>query len=198
MTPSLAEASALIRHRRTIKPADMDAARPVEPALLLELLENANWAPTHGITEPWRFRVFTGDSRARLAAALQLTYREVTPAAEFREDKHEKLGKNPLLAPVLVAVWMERRGAGKVPEIEEIEAVACAVQNMALSAAAAGLGFFWSSPPLIYSQTFGDWLGIKAEDRCLGLLYLGWPRAGAPSPQSTRGPIQEKVTFADA
>lgn len=176
----------------------MDATRPVESALLLELLDNANWAPTHGITEPWRFRVFTGGSRARLATALQQIYREVTPATEYREDKHEKLGKNPLLAPVLVAVWMERRGTGKVPEIEEIEAVACAVQNMALSAAAAGLGFFWSSPPLIYSQRFGDWLGIKEDDRCLGLLYIGWPRPGAPVPQSMRSPIREKVTFADA
>lgn len=198
MIPSLEQTTALIRARRTIKPADMDADRPVERALLMELLENASWAPTHGLTEPWRFRVFTGDARAKLAGELQRLYREVTPASEFREDKFDKLGKNPLLAPVIIIAWMERSGGDKIPEIEEIESVACAIQNFALTATAAGLGSFWSSPPLIYDHAFNDWLGIRPEDRCVGLLYLGWPKASAPAPKSTRAPINDKVSFVDA
>ena len=198
MNPTLAEVSALIRNRRTTKPAGMDAERAVDPGLLIELLENANWAPSHGLTEPWRFRVFTGAARARLAAEMQRIYREVTPAAGFREDKYEKLGKNPLLAPVVIVALMERHGGGKIPEIEEIEAVACALQNLALSATAAGLGFFWSSPPLIYDKAFNDWLGFAAEDRCVGLVYLGWPKADAAAPTSVRTPITDKVSFADA
>ncbi|MBX7207313.1 MAG: nitroreductase [Verrucomicrobiaceae bacterium] len=199
MIPSLAETSALIRSRRTVKPADMETDRPVEHALLMELLENANWAPTHGLTEPWRFRAFTGDARARLGGEMQRLYREVTPPAEFREDKFDKLGANPLLAPVIVVAWMERRGGDKIPEIEEIEAVACAMQNLMLSATAAGLGSFWSSPPLIYERAFNDWLGIRAEDRCAGLLYLGWPKDGASSGlKSVRTSIHDKISFADA
>jgi len=198
MSLSLEATSTLIRSRRTVKPADMDAARAIDPALLTELLENASWAPTHGLTEPWRFHVFTGAARARLATDMQRIYREITPADAFRDDKHDKLGKNPLLAPVIIAAIMERRGGDKIPEIEEIEAVACALQNLALSAAAAGLGFFWSSPPLIYDRRFHDWLGIRPEDRCVGLVYLGWPKAGAAQPKSTRTPILEKVTFTDA
>lgn len=198
MLPTLEQTSALIRSRRTLKPADMDAERSIDQALLMELLENANWAPTHGLTEPWRFRVFTGDARARLATAMQGLYREVTPAAEFREDKHDKLGKNPLLAPVIVVAWMERCGGDKIPEIEEIEAVACALQNLMLSATAAGLGSFWSSPPLIYDAAFNEWLGIRSEDKCVGLLYLGWPKADSPAPKSVRTPIKSKISFADA
>jgi nitroreductase len=72
------------------------------------------------------------------------------------------------------------------------------LQNFALSATAAGLGFFWSSPPLIYDQTFNNWLGIRAEDRCVGLVYLGWPKADSAAPKSVRTPITEKVTFVDA
>lgn len=198
MIPSLADTTSLIRSRRTVKPADMDAARPVDRALLMELLENATWAPTHGLTEPWRFRVYEGEARAHLAAEMQRLYREVTPAAEFREDKLEKLGKNPLLAPVIIIAWMERNGGGKISELEELEAVACAIQNFALSATAAGLASFWSSPPLIYDRAFNDWLGIRPEDRCVGLLYLGWPKASAPAPKSTRAPINDKVSFAHA
>ncbi len=197
MIPSLAETTALIRSRRTLKPAEMDGARPVERALLLELLENANWAPTHGLTEPWRFRVFTGEARARLAENLQRIYSEITPPAQFREDKHAKLGRNPLLAPVVIVAFMQRSDAGKIPELEEMEAVACALQNLALSAAAAGLGFSWSSPPLIYDRAFNEWLGFRTEDRCAGLIYLGWPKEGAAEPKSARKPVTDKVTFAD-
>lgn len=191
-------ASDLIRQRRSIKPADMDPERPVERALLMELLENANWAPTHGLTEPWRFRVFTGEARRRLGSEMQRIYREVTPVPAFRENKLEKLGRNPLLAPMVVVVWMERRGGEKIPEIEEIEAVACAIQNILITASAAGLGASLSSPPLIYTRAFNDWLGIRPEDRCLGLVYLGWPKPGLAWPRSVRQPVADKISWADA
>jgi hypothetical protein len=50
---TLDDLSALIRQRRSLKPAAMDAARPIDRAVLMTLLENATWAPTHGLTEPW-------------------------------------------------------------------------------------------------------------------------------------------------
>ena len=31
----------------------------INDSIILQLLENANWAPTHKLTEPWRFKVFT-------------------------------------------------------------------------------------------------------------------------------------------
>lgn len=194
--PSLADTSALIRLRRSIKPVDMEATRPLERELIEHLLEDATWAPTHGLTEPWRFRVFTGASaRKELAGTLQRIYREVTPPAQFQEDKLKKLGENPLLAPAVVACWMERSSGDKIPEIEEIEAVACALQNLMLAATAAGLGSFWSSPPLLESEPFQQWLGIRKEDRCVGLIYLGWPRDGRTPPKSARRPLSEVVTW---
>ncbi len=58
----------IIRKRRTIKPPMMSDA-PVEEEDLRAILENANWAPTHGKTEPWRFVVFEGDAIASLEGA---------------------------------------------------------------------------------------------------------------------------------
>ena len=192
---NLAAVSAIIRRRRSIKPVDMDPTRLVPRSLLSAVLENSNWAPTHGMTEPWRFHVFQGESRQSLAEVMQSLYREQTPAGEFREEKMRKLGENPLLAPVVMAIVMERRGGQKVPELEEIEAVACAVQNMHLTASAAGLAAYWSSPPLIYSRAFANWLEIRSDDRCLGLFYLGWPRAELKWPESNRKPVEEKITW---
>ncbi|MBB5034606.1 nitroreductase family protein [Prosthecobacter vanneervenii] len=195
--PSPSQLSALMRHRRSIKPVDLDAARGVERALLTQILEDATWAPTHGLTEPWKFIVHQGAARQRLAETMQRVYRDTTPAHEFREDKMKKMSENPLLAPVIIACVMERRGGAKIPEIEEIEAVACALQNLQLSATAAGLGCYWSSPPLLGTREFADWLGIGSEDKCVGLIYLGWPRAGLNWPRSVRQPVETKTLWRD-
>lgn len=193
--PPLSDVTRLIRHRRSIKPVDMDGTRSIEPDLLTELIENATWAPNHGMTEPWKFHVFSGDSRQLLAEGLRSIYQQTTPTAEFREDKLKKMGENPLLAPVIIACVMERKGGSKIPELEEIEAVSCALQNLMLSATAAGLGSFWSSPPLLDTAEFQKWLGIQREDRCLGLMYLGWPKENLNWPRSVRQPVTTKITW---
>lgn len=191
----LEDISALIRNRRSVKPVDMDLERPVPEALVLQLLENGTWAPTHGLTEPWKFHVFAGGARKRLAEALPKIYQEVTPAAEVREDKLIKLGQNPLLAPVVIACCVEKRGGDKIPFLEEVEAVACAMQNVMLSATAAGLGSFWSSPPVLGSAAFGKWLGLSEGDLCVGLLYLGWVKEGRVVTEVRRRPVAEKVVW---
>jgi nitroreductase len=189
--------SALIRHRRSIKPVDMDSSREVERALLTSIIEDAIWAPTHGLTEPWKFVVHQGAARQRLAETMQRVYQVTTPANEFREDKMKKMGENPLLAPVVIACVMERRGGAKIPEVEEIEAVACALQNLQLSATAAGLGCYWSSPPILGTREFAEWLQIGAEDRCVGLIYLGWPKPALNWPRSVRQPVESKTRWCD-
>jgi len=191
----LSTLSGIIRQRRSVKPALMDPEKPVDAALLDTLLENANWAPTHGLTEPWRFTVFTGSARQKLAGFLQGLYQVLTPAHAFKKEKLEKLGRNPLLAPVVLAICMQRGNNTKIPELEEVEAVACAVQNLHLSASAAGLAGFWSTPPILSSAELRAFLGLGDKDACLGLFYLGWPKEGEPLPESRRSPMKDKVTW---
>lgn len=183
----------IIRERRSVKPALMKPD-PLSRETIELLLENARWAPTHGLTEPWHFSVFQGTSRHRLAEGLQQLYREQTAPDAFRPEKLAKLGKNPLLAPVVIALGLQRDASGKIPEVEEIAAVACAVQNMHLTAAALGLAGFWSSPPIVYSQAFCDFLGNERIDRCLGLFYLGFPQDDLQL-ISPRRPIAEKTVW---
>lgn len=192
MSLRLAAANALIRRRRTIKPQDM-TDRMVENRHLASILENANWAPTHGMTEPWRFFIFTGEGRRRLADFCQSLYRKVTPEAAFRQDKFEKLGTAPLQAPVIIAVAMKRQEIEKIPEIEEIEAVACAVHNMHLTSSALGMAAFWGTPPLVYTDEMREWLGLSdPRDKCLGFFYLGWP-ASEEWPEGKRGDLASKI-----
>ena len=98
------------------------------------------------------------------------------------------------LAPVVMAVCMARDPSGRIPEIEEVMAVACAVQNLHLSATAAGLAGMWSTPPLVYTEAIKPVLGLDGNERCLGFFFLGWP-AQEPPPPRARAPLGEKVRW---
>lgn len=189
----------LYRSRRSLKPAAMDPVRAVPRERVVELLEDARWAPTHGLTQPWRFHVFASpEARARLGAGLQAIYDDITPPAARDDGKRAKLAAGARQAPVVIAVAARVVPGGKVPEWEEIAAVACAVQNLMLSAHERGLGSFWSSPPAATGPGFRTWLGLDETHRAMGLVYLGWPMTGQPAPVSVRGDAAECVTWHDA
>jgi nitroreductase len=185
----------LIRKRRTIKPKQF-SDRSIEKDVIQEILENANWAPTHGLTEPWRFSVFTGDSRQKLAEFLAATYKALTPPESFRSNKYEGMSKNAMLAQAVIVVGMKRQEIEKIAELDEIMAVACAVQNMHLTAAAHGIGGFWSTNVAAVSDEMREFIGLQPKDRALGLFYLGYPEGDWPA--GNRQPISDKVTWVES
>ena len=187
MKYNLSEITELIKNRRTIYPK-FYSSRKVHKEIIEHLIRNATWAPTHGNTQPWRFKVYREESRKELSVKLGDLYKELTPESLFKEEKLKKIIARPFLASVAIVICMKRGDNEKIPEIEEVQAVACAVQNMCLTATAYGLGSFWSSPKIIYSDQMKSYLKLKSEDKCLGILYLGYPTIDWPKGQ--RKPIQ--------
>ena len=180
MKYNLSEISEIIKDRRTIYP-ELYTSRKVHKEIIEHLLRNAVWAPTHGKTEPWRFKVYSGESRNVLSEKLGELYQKLTPKEQFKEEKLVKIKARPFLSSVVIAVCMERGNNEKIPVIEEIEAVACAIQNMSLTATAYGLGSFWSTPKIIYTTEMNSFLNLKEQDKCVGLFYVGyvegkWPK----------------------
>ena len=198
---NLTDISELIRHRRTIKPIT-STGEPnyqdgvIEPSVLEKLLDNANWAPTHGLTEPWRFVIFQGDSRFSLARFLASAYEEHTAEEAFKPAKLEKIRLYAERATVAIALGMQRRES-VIPAEEEVIAVACAVQNIQLTATALGLGTFWSSSPVYDLPATREFFGWTGEnDRCLGILYAGYPANAWPERKHGQPePITEKVEW---
>jgi nitroreductase len=180
MKYNLSEITDIIRNRRTIYPEDY-TDRKVQREIVEKLLNNAIWAPTHGMTQPWRFKVFMDDAIARLATTMQHLYRETTAPEKFKPAKAERLYNRVLKTSVIIAVCMERQEEEKIPEIEEVEAVACAVQNMHLTCTAYGLGAYWSSGGATYTNEMKEFLGLKNKDRCLGFFFVGYPSGVWPS-----------------
>jgi nitroreductase len=164
--------------------------KKIDDSIINQLLENANWAPTHKLTEPWRFTVFTGEALKRFAQYQAEMYKKME-ADNFKEDRYQKLLHNPLLASHIISIGMKRNE--KVPEIEEIAAVSCAVQNMYLTAAAYGAGCYWTTGGVTYYEDAKSFFGLDEKDKLLGFLYVG--EIAVPSPSGTRAPASEKIRW---
>ena len=188
MRYNLSEINELIRNRRTIFPEQF-SERKVHREQIEVMLNNAQWAPTHGNTQPWRFHVFMEDGLSTLSQFLGSTYLKLTPENQQNDVKLGKLIRRPLLASAVIAVSMKRQDEEKIMEIEEIEAVACAIQNMHLTCTAYGIGGFWSTPKLIYSSEMNEFLNLGDKDKCLGLFYVGYPAIEWPT-MTHRKPIE--------
>lgn len=182
----------LIRSRRSTKPR-LYNGKKINDRIVWQIIENANWAPNHGLTQPWRFKVFTDSSLEKLGEFQANLYQKITPPEKFKPEKYDRMKTNLLKSSHVIVICMKRQKSEKILEIEEIEAVACSVQNMALTAAAYGICSFWGSGGVTYTEELKEFLGLAAKDRCLGYLYLGY--SDNPTTHSRREPIQEKVEW---
>jgi len=194
MKYSLSEVNDLMRNRRTIYP-EQYTDRAVQRDMMEVILNNALWAPTHGKTQPWRFKVYMGEGRKHLSEKMLELYKRLTPSDKFSEAKYKRIGERISKTSVMVLLAMERTPGTKIPEIEEVEAVSCAAQNILLSATAYGLGAFWSSPGFLYDKASSEAFGFKPEDKLLGLIYFGYPAVDWP--KSHRKPLEFVTDWID-
>lgn len=186
------EISKIIRERRSIFPSTY-IDKPIDRAIIEEILENANWAPNHKKTEPWRFKVYHGkDALEKLGAEMGAVYKRHTPEEAFKERVFNKFSKNPTKAGCVIAICMQREPEESLPEWEEIAAVACAVQNMWLTCTGYDIGSYWSSPGKIIKNA-GEFMNLKDGERCIGLFYMGYYEM--PEVERVKGPIEEKVEW---
>lgn len=178
----------VIINRRAVYPSTYNTNKiPLRD--IQSCLELANWAPTHRRTEPWRFIVFSDHSLIPLANASAAAYTKAT--SKFDDFKHSKIKKNILKSSHVVAIILHRDIKERVPEWEEIAAVAMAVQNLWLKAHELGIGSYWSSPG--WAENLSHFLSLAENERCLGLFYMGY--SDAPPAKGWRENWQKKVTF---
>lgn len=185
----------LIRTRRAIY-TNMFSGEHVDNRIIEEMLENANWAPSHRLTNPWRFVVFHGEGLKKLSDFQGELYKQKS-GADFDEGKFKKFTGKPLECSHVIAIGMQRDEKERVPEVEEVCAVACAVQNMWLTACAHKIGCYWSTGGVTFYEEAKSFFGLGTQDKLLGFLYIGMPKTDK-WPQGKRTPIDEKVKWVES
>jgi nitroreductase len=163
----------LAASRRTHKAFGPD---PVPRETLLEILAAARFAPTHHMTEPWRFRVLGPETLARL--------KEVDTKGAAKLER----------APTLVVATAVLTG-DLVQDEEDVCAVAAAIELVLLAATEQGLATYWRTPQVLRTPPGRDAVGIPAGERFLGLLHFGTPER-EPAARERR-PVEAYVAFLD-
>jgi nitroreductase len=181
-----------IRHRRSFGLKEL-SPEPVADDLVQQVLEAANWAPSHGKTEPWRFVIYRGDARQALSDAFGSAFRLLNPETPAGSAGEQAQRERVWQAPVWIALGMQP--SPRMPEWEELIAFGSAVQNAQLMASALGLASKWTSGACAMHESVARAVGFTPETHLYGFLYLGRP--ATTWPEGTRRPLAEKIQWVE-
>ncbi|WP_339273937.1 nitroreductase [Paenibacillus sp. FSL W8-0426] len=173
-----------IKERRSIRQFKSD---PVSQDMLLSLLDTANWAPTHGLREPWRYIQFSGDSRHIFTEAVLDAL-----SADDRRRVEESRRAEYMTIPVHLVVVMKEDSRPK-QWIEDFGAVCSWVQCFQLAAWEQGLGVVWKTNAYQFAPSFREMAGVQPGERVVGVLHIGYPEV-VPKPRP-RTAAEEKLTI---
>lgn len=150
----------------------LDGPAPT-PEHLEQILAAADRAPDHGRIRPWRVVVAQGSGIATFGNLLadSLKRRRADASEGDLERERAKAARAPMILVVSAAVDRQ----SKVPEVEQVLAVAAAVQNMFLMAHSLGYGAMWKTGDPAYDAGFKRDLKIAGDDPIVAFLYLGTP-----------------------
>jgi nitroreductase len=182
----------IIKDRRSIKPAKLNG-KIIPDELVKDILTLADWAPTHGRTEPWRFVVYSGTKVKEFCRQHAELYKANTTTENFKQESYDKLLHNGDQVSHIIIAIMQRGNLPKIPVLEEIIATSAAIQNILLGATALDIASFLSTGGLTHHQAMKDFLQLRDEDIVMGIIYLGY------SDEKTEGkrsiPLDEKVKW---
>ena len=168
--------------------------RPVEPALVEEVIAAACLAPAPHHSRPWRFVILSAEARAALTDAMgerwrQDLARDGVPEARIRrllDRSRARLAAAPVL--ILAGVeshaqrpWPDQRRQ-RAEELMFVQSLGAAIQSLMLAAHARGLGSYWLSAPLFCPEAVRLALDLPPDFQPQALIALGYPRKGLRLP----------------
>jgi nitroreductase len=182
----------VLRSRRSVFPDQLVPGKRVDDGIIREILTNAMNAPDHGKSRPWRFTVFTGEGLKTFARFQSELYKQEA-GDNFKEATYTKLQQNPLKASHIIAIGMKRTTAKAIPEIEDIVAVACAIENIYISVNAYGLGGYLTTGGVTYKDAAKAYFDLGEQDRLIGFFYIG--HIAVPPVGVAKIPLEERMKW---
>lgn len=201
----------LIKERRSVR---QFLKEPIPREDLEEILEAAQWAPSGGNKQGWKFIVIKNPDL--LDEMSKMVGDKIDKLAE-EAGLGNKLKGNKVMAtffnqaPVTIAVFMERyiskieealEGLGYQPlEIQrlrgqsDLQSIGAAIQNILLMAHSKGYGSCWLCSPNIASPEIEKLLGVAENWQLKALVPIGKPARDYKAP--VRKDLTEIVEYRD-
>lgn len=135
---------------------------------IIELLNDAVYAPTHHFRQTWRFIFIDGEEKNKVLANMDKIYEGLDPI-EWKLDYRKATIKE---AKAILVVVCEKDNPDPIWMLEEYGAASTLIQNFQLLAYERGIGVCWRSHFFLGEQ--GKFLGIKDNEMNAGVLTLGY------------------------
>ena len=154
--------------RRSIKKFN---GQPVDREDLLQIIDEAVWAPNHKNREPWRLVVACGEEIFELHKIL----RDVA-IPKWKELSEEALEKQmqKFTLPGAYAFVIVPEDVRQKQRLEDYAAASMFIQNIQLLAWDYGIGSCWKTPDFLDSPEFREALGVKSGERLISMLQMGY------------------------
>ncbi|WP_255314211.1 nitroreductase [Bacillus sp. FJAT-26390] len=179
----------LIRERRSIRKCN---SKPVEQELVVELLSSAARLQPSIDTGSWRV-VYSGTPEANKRLVDYM----------FAQISQSKLGK--LIPGKLADVFKKRFtdipghvivmstvGPDRLSDDRNYSAVCAMMQSFQLLGWERGLGMLWDTESMIQHEGFFKGIGLREDERFVGILHLGYYDKAPKSRKRT--PAEQKWT----
>src|SRR5579864_642614 len=178
---------ALMQGRRSVRQFQ---DRPVDHALIEQILEAARWAPSPHGRQPWRFAVITRpELKTLLAERMGETWqRNLEMDGQDSEIVNARLDKSRqriLKAPVIIIPCLYLEDLDRYPDerrqedetIMAIQSIGAAIQNMLLMAYDLGLDTGWMCAPLFCPEVVCEALDLDKRLIPHALITVGYAAA---------------------
>ncbi|HLL79692.1 MAG TPA: nitroreductase family protein [Ktedonobacteraceae bacterium] len=195
--------AALMQGRRSVRQFQQ---KPVERALIEQILEAARWAPSPHGRQPWRFVVITRqETKMRLAQDMGAAWRrnlemdgQATSVVEIRQEKSRQRILN---APAIIIPCLYLEDLDRYPDEQRqadettmaIQSLGAAIQNMLLMAYDLGLDAGWMCAPLFCPEMVCDTLSLDKRLIPQAMIAVGY--AAADPKRRARLPLSSLVVY---
>ena len=177
--------------RRTVRKFQPD---DIPLHTVINILEDAKWAPNHKFREPWEIILYKGDGRDKLVEQVWNSLDRKGFEKEKLDKKKKKFESFVNEIPIHLLFYMKLPSSEKVRH-EDFAATCAFIQNVQLLSWGKGLGTVWKTNEFIFDPDFRERVGIERDDVVIGMLHLGKP-AIIPEPRE-RTSIKHKLTIQD-
>ncbi|MGV8090456.1 MAG: nitroreductase [Mangrovibacterium sp.] len=167
----------------------------IDDGIIEKLLENANWAPSHGLVQAWHFKVFADEGVKTFFNVQKEIYKQITPPDKFFDFKYHDYDNKWKRVSHVIVIIAQRDPRKQFPKQEDVVSAAFATENIYLSLQSFGIAGYLSTGDVCYSQPMREYLGLKPDDEPIGFFILGIPDESVTRPERKRVAAAEKTEW---
>lgn len=156
-----------ILQRRSIKKFN---GQPVAKEDVIQILDDAKWAPNHGTREPWRVVMGAGETLPKIHELLRDL---AIPKWQELEAEVVATQMQKFTLPGAYAFVLAKEDMRQKERLEDYAAVASYLQNVQLLAWEKGVGSCWKTPGFLDNPKFREVLNAAPNERVVAMLQFG-------------------------